>query len=72
MSYVVVLLDTDHRFELGSGSKVRTFGPYSTLVGAESARRRIHFDARRKMAPHQEFSDRVPRTYVKPIEQEPR
>jgi len=72
MSYVVVLLDTDHQFELGCGSKVRVFGPYDDPIQAERARCRIHFDARQKMAPYQEFSDRMPRTYVKPIEQEPK
>lgn len=72
MSYVVVLLDTDHRSVVDNGSNVHVFGPYSTLVGAETARRRIHFDAMRETDSYRVALDRVPRTYVKPIEQEPR
>ncbi len=67
MSWVVVLVPVDHLF---SRTGIKTFGPYATPALAEAARRRVHFDARQTVKPWQNFSDRVPRTYVAELETE--
>lgn len=63
MTWVVVLVPVDHRFDPRT-SPIKTFGPYASPELAEAARRRVHFDARQAVQPWQDFPDRVPRTYV--------
>lgn len=65
MTYLVILLPTDFRM---NNLQPQAFGPYATPEEAERARRRVHFDAQREVQPWQDFSNRVPRTYV--VEQE--
>jgi hypothetical protein len=67
MTWVVVLVPVDHALARGP---IKTFGPYASPELAEAARRRVHFDARQTVKPWQEFSDRVPRTYVAKLETE--
>jgi hypothetical protein len=71
MTWVVVLVPTDHAF--GSGStrvEIETYGPYASPELAEAARRRVHFDARQTVKPWQDSPGRAPRTYVAELKAE--